>query len=59
MYGKPSRPCNLLWPIIIGVIFGTDVLTSGSDWKLGLLGFVPALLFTAMFAWAVVSEMRI
>ena len=59
MYGKPPSLRNLLWPIIIGAIFGIWILTSGSDWMLSLLGFVPALLFTAMFTWAVVSERRI
>jgi cell shape-determining protein MreD len=59
MYGKPSSPRNLLWPIIIGVVFGIGILTAGSDWMLSLLGFVPAMLFAAMFAWAVVSERRI
>ena len=59
MYGKPSKPRNLLWPIIIGAGFGIWILTANTDWMLSLLGFVPAVLFAAMFVWAVVSEGRI
>ena len=49
MYGKPSKPRNLLWPIIIGAGFGIWILTANTDWMLSLLGFVPAVLFAAMF----------
>jgi cell shape-determining protein MreD len=59
MYGKSSSPRKLLWPIAIGVLFGIGVLATGSDWMLSLLGFVPAALFIAMFAWAVVTERQI
>ncbi|MAF49018.1 MAG: hypothetical protein CMM10_12190 [Rhodospirillaceae bacterium] len=59
MYGKVSKPRKLLWPIIAGAAFGGWVIYSGSDWKLSLLGFVPAVLFAAIFLWAVISEKRI
>jgi hypothetical protein len=59
MHGKTSKPRNLLWPIVIGAGFGIWILNSGSDWMLSLIGFVPAVLFGAMFVWAVVSERRI
>ena len=59
MYGKPSKPCNLLWPIIIGAAFGIWILTAVTDWMLSLLGFMPAAYFTAKFIWAVVSDRRI
>ena len=58
MYGKPTSPRNLLWSIIIGGVFGIGNLTSGSGWMLSLIGFVPALLSTAMFTWVTVSERR-
>ena len=58
MANAPIRPRNMLYTAIAFAALGGVMLYNGSDLKYSLIGFVPAVVFLAVFIWAFSTEKK-
>ena len=58
MASAPVKPRNYLYAAIFFLAVGIALLYSGTEIKYTLIGFVPAVLFAAVFVWAYSTEKR-
>jgi hypothetical protein len=58
MAAAPIRPRNYLYAAIFFLAVGLLMVFNGSQFKYTLIGFIPAVLFAGVFAWAYSTEKR-
>ena len=54
----PVRPRNMLYTAIAFAALGGVMVYNGSEFKYTRIGFVPAVVFLAVFVWGLVTEKR-
>lgn len=58
MANAPIKPRNYLYAAIFFLAVGLLMVYNGTEMKYTLIGFIPAVLFAAVFAWAFTTEKR-
>ena len=52
------QPRNFLYSAIFFLVLGGLILWSGSEIKYSMIGFIPAVIFLAVFIWTYTTEKR-